>query len=80
MICLSAMDVITAPLFLQMPATLQKIGMFLRAHLIVVSLTTLGAVILALLNTSDELIRRVKWLGPAFDKCEQWLLSVGLNS
>jgi hypothetical protein len=80
LICLSAMGVITAPLFLQMPATLQEIGMFLRAHLILVTLTTLGAFILALLNTSDELIRRVKWLGPAFDKCEQWLLGVGLNS
>lgn len=80
LIWLSALGVIIAPHLLPMPATLQKVGMFLRAHLISVGLTSLGTVILVLLNTSDELIRRVKWLGPAFDKCEQWFLSVGRRS
>ena len=79
-VLLSLLAQVVTPYFLQTSATVQAIGTFLRAHIVSVTLTSFLGAVLILLNTSDELVRRLKWLGPAFDKCEQWLLSVGRSS
>jgi hypothetical protein len=80
LLLLSALGVVLSPHLAAMTSTLSIVGSFVRAHLIWIGITSVISIILTLLNTSDEFVRRLKWLGPKFDQCEQWLMSVGRDS